>query len=117
MLPEEVRTWLIQPDFTHITHKHVNYNNRSTKPFLQVSSSQLTEVSRALEEVSGDLREMEKTMSLIRNSSSSTKEERRPGYWTRMTKRINKVFFICYFTAAILFLMCMFSLWIIAEDN
>lgn len=70
-----------------------------------------------MDKVSGDLREMEKTVSLISNSSCSVKEERKPGYWTRMTQKINRVFFICYFTVAILFLLFMFSLWFIADDN
>ncbi|XP_051274684.1 5-hydroxytryptamine receptor 3A-like isoform X3 [Dicentrarchus labrax] len=39
------------------------------------------------------------------------KEEKKPGYWTRKTKTINKVFFIFYVIAATLFLVFMFVSW------
>ncbi|XP_073345268.1 5-hydroxytryptamine receptor 3A-like [Pagrus major] len=64
----------------------------------QGSSNQLTEESHALEKVSDELREVEKTLSLV---LKSRKEEAKPaGYWTRVTKRINKAFFIFYVTVA-----------------
>ncbi|XP_026207667.1 5-hydroxytryptamine receptor 3A-like [Anabas testudineus] len=81
-------------------------------PDKEGSSSQL---SHALEKVSGDLRKMEKTMSLV--SDSSRRDEKKCSYWTRVTKTINKVFFVCYLTVTVLFLIFMSSLWSTAEDN
>ncbi|XP_067432266.1 5-hydroxytryptamine receptor 3A-like isoform X2 [Thunnus thynnus] len=75
---------------------------------LKVSSSQLTEESHAFEKLSDDLREVVKTLALLLNSS---KEEVKPGYWTRMAKTINRVFFIFYIIAASLFLVIMFFKW------
>ncbi|XP_071318849.1 5-hydroxytryptamine receptor 3A-like isoform X2 [Trachinotus anak] len=75
---------------------------------LKVSSSELTEVSAGFEKLSDELREVEKTLNLLLNSR---KEEGKPGYWARKTTTINKVFFICYVTAAALFLLCMFFIW------
>ncbi|XP_035853634.1 5-hydroxytryptamine receptor 3A-like isoform X1 [Sander lucioperca] len=78
------------------------------------NSSQLTDESNALEKVSDELREMEKTLVLILNSR---KEDGKPGYWTRVTKTINKVFFIFYVTVASLFLVVIFSKWNHASDE
>ncbi|XP_028990944.3 5-hydroxytryptamine receptor 3A-like [Betta splendens] len=76
-------------------------------------SSNKTEVSRTLEKVSDDLRKMEKTISLFSNGS---KKEGRKLYWIRVTKRINKVFFVCYVTATVVFLIIIFTLWL-TDDN
>ncbi|XP_034564371.1 5-hydroxytryptamine receptor 3A-like [Notolabrus celidotus] len=43
---------------------------------------------------------------------SSTEEERQTGYWERMTKKINRVFFLFYITSASLFLAFMSYNWI-----
>ncbi|XP_030580113.1 5-hydroxytryptamine receptor 3A-like [Archocentrus centrarchus] len=75
------------------------------------SSSKLTEVSSALEKVSDELWETRKTVTLLSSSS------RKPGYWTTMVKKINKIFVICYLTAIIAFLTVMASLWAFAEDH
>ncbi|XP_030580211.1 5-hydroxytryptamine receptor 3B-like [Archocentrus centrarchus] len=75
------------------------------------SSSKLTEVSSALEKVSDELWETRKTVTLLSSSS------RKPGYWTTMVKKINKIFVICYLTAIIVFLTVMASLWTFAEDH
>lgn len=64
--------------------------------------------SSSSEKLSDELREVLKTLILILNSK---KEEEKPGYWTKKTKTINKVFFIFYFIADILFLSYMFSCW------
>ncbi|XP_040923384.1 5-hydroxytryptamine receptor 3A-like [Toxotes jaculatrix] len=85
----------------------VSLDETPTEP-LKVSSSQLTEESQGLEKLSEDLREALKTLTLFLNSK---KEEGKPGYWTRMAKTINRVFFIFYATAASLFLICMFFNW------
>ncbi|XP_038592497.1 5-hydroxytryptamine receptor 3A-like [Micropterus salmoides] len=55
------------------------------------SSSKLMEDSHDPEKLSDDLREMMKILIVLLNSR---KEEGKPGYWTRVAKRINKVFFI-----------------------
>ncbi|KAM9336930.1 5-hydroxytryptamine receptor 3A-like [Symphorus nematophorus] len=59
------------------------------------NSSKMMEEYQALQKLSDELREMEKTLSLL---LSSRKEEEKPGYWTRVAKRVNKVFFIFYVT-------------------
>ncbi|XP_067345465.1 5-hydroxytryptamine receptor 3A-like isoform X1 [Channa argus] len=84
-------------------------------PDKEGSSNRLMEGSRALDKFSDDLREMEKTITAIK--SSSRKKERKPGYWIALANRINKVFFICYVIAAMMFLIVIFSLWNIAEDK
>ncbi|XP_041819280.1 5-hydroxytryptamine receptor 3A-like [Chelmon rostratus] len=61
------------------------------------SDSQLTEESSALEKVTCELRKMEKTLSLVLDSRT---EGRKPGYWTRVAKTINKFFFIFYVAVA-----------------
>ncbi|XP_030580212.1 5-hydroxytryptamine receptor 3A-like [Archocentrus centrarchus] len=75
------------------------------------SSSKLTEVSSALEKVSDELWETRKTVTLLSSSS------RKPGYWTRMVKKINKIFAIFYLTVVTVFLTIMASLWAFAEDD
>nr|XP_046234247.1 5-hydroxytryptamine receptor 3A-like [Scatophagus argus] len=72
---------------------------------LKGSGSQLTDV---FEKLSDELREVAKTLAQVLDSR---KEEGKPGYWTRMTKTINKVFFIFYVIASSLFLLCMFVSW------
>ncbi|XP_042363255.1 5-hydroxytryptamine receptor 3A-like [Plectropomus leopardus] len=77
------------------------------------SSSHLTEESHALEKVSDELREMIKTLVPLLDS----RKEEKPGYWTKVTKIINKCFFIFYATAASLFLIVIFSVWSTAADE
>ncbi|XP_074519128.1 5-hydroxytryptamine receptor 3A-like [Halichoeres trimaculatus] len=50
--------------------------------------------------------EVLKALSLL---LSSRNEE--PGYWTRMTRKINRAFFIFYFVTAVVFLASMFHKW------
>ncbi|XP_051795581.1 5-hydroxytryptamine receptor 3A-like [Acanthochromis polyacanthus] len=71
------------------------------------SSSQLTDVSLALEKVSDELGEIDRKMSLL----SSSKEEEKPGYWTRMAKKIDKAYSIIYVMSASLFLVTIFTMW------
>ncbi|XP_070847201.1 5-hydroxytryptamine receptor 3A-like [Chaetodon trifascialis] len=75
---------------------------------LQGSSSQLTEESHSSEKLPDDLKDVVKMLTLILNSK---KEEAKSGYWTRMTKTINKCFFIFYITAASVFLLYMILNW------
>ncbi|XP_073345270.1 5-hydroxytryptamine receptor 3A-like [Pagrus major] len=74
----------------------------------QGSSSQLMEESQAFEKLSDELREVVKALTLLLDSR---KGEGKPGYWTRVTKTINKVFFTFYLIAAIVFLLCMSLSW------
>ncbi|KAM6896870.1 uncharacterized protein FYW49_018249 [Xenentodon cancila] len=78
----------------------------------QDSSSHLTEVSLVLEKVSDELGEMKKTMALL----SNRKEDKKPGSWTKLAKKINKVFLIFYVIAVSLFLPTIFSVWILAPE-
>ncbi|XP_033466547.2 5-hydroxytryptamine receptor 3A-like [Epinephelus lanceolatus] len=78
------------------------------------SSSHLKEEGQDLENISDELREMVKTLIQLLDSR---KEENKPGYWTRVTKIINKVFFIFYATASSLFLIVIFSIWNTAADE
>lgn len=72
------------------------------------SSSALTEEPHALGRLSGELKEVVEMLTLL---LKSRKEDEKPGYWTRKTKTINRVYFIFYLTAASLFLFTMFSTW------
>ncbi|XP_034426825.1 5-hydroxytryptamine receptor 3A-like [Hippoglossus hippoglossus] len=74
---------------------------------LKLSSSRMTDESPSGEKLAEDLREAVETLTLLLNR----KEEGKPGYWTRKTRIINKVFFAFYLTAATLFLVCMFFNW------
>ncbi|XP_059181179.1 5-hydroxytryptamine receptor 3A-like [Centropristis striata] len=68
------------------------------------SSRELTEESVALEKLSGELKEVIQLL-------NSREEAGKLGYWTRVAKTINKVFFISYVTVAVVFLVVIFSLW------
>ncbi|KAG7506623.1 5-hydroxytryptamine receptor 3A-like [Solea senegalensis] len=56
-----------------------------------------------------ELSQLIKTLTL---HLSSRKEEAKPGYWTRVAKRINNAFFLFYFSVASLFLIYMFFKWV-----
>ncbi|KAK9530145.1 hypothetical protein VZT92_011669 [Zoarces viviparus] len=72
------------------------------------NSSQPTEEFNALEKISGELKEIEKTLTQVLHS---TKEEGKPGYWTRVAKIVNVVFFFFYVTAVSVLLSVLFILW------
>ncbi|KAK9530153.1 hypothetical protein VZT92_011675 [Zoarces viviparus] len=72
------------------------------------NSSQPTEEFNAFEKISGELKEIEKTLTQVPNSM---KEEGKPGYWTRVAKIVNVVFFFFYVTAASVLLSGLFILW------
>ncbi|XP_047465705.1 5-hydroxytryptamine receptor 3A-like [Mugil cephalus] len=78
------------------------------------SRSKRTEESQASEKHSEELQEVMKTLIVL---LSSRMGERKPSYWTKMTKRINKVFFISYVIAASLFILFMTLSWCWLEDN
>uniref|UniRef100_UPI0037E7B360 5-hydroxytryptamine receptor 3A-like n=1 Tax=Semicossyphus pulcher TaxID=241346 RepID=UPI0037E7B360 len=71
------------------------------------NSSKLMEDFQALEKLSDELREMEKTLSQLLQKMTKEKD----GYWTRVAKRLNKMFFIFYVTAVGLFLTIVFVKW------
>ncbi|KAL6094617.1 uncharacterized protein ACO6RY_15989 [Pungitius sinensis] len=77
-------------------------------------SRRLAEESSGLEKILHELKGLEKTLNLLLNSR---KEEGKPGYWTMVTKTINKVFFLFYVTVACLFLAVIFTMWINAPDE
>ncbi|XP_074518401.1 uncharacterized protein LOC141784460 [Halichoeres trimaculatus] len=60
-------------------------------------SSQLSEETQDSENLNDELREVLNTVALL---LSSRKEEKEPGYWTRMTKKLNRIYFILYLIAA-----------------
>ncbi|XP_075949101.1 5-hydroxytryptamine receptor 3A-like [Anarhichas minor] len=78
------------------------------------NSSQPTEEFNALEKISDELKEMEKTLTRVLHS---TKEEVKPGYWTRVVKIVNIVFFFFYVTAVSVLLSVLFILWNELEDQ
>ncbi|XP_034534354.1 5-hydroxytryptamine receptor 3A-like [Notolabrus celidotus] len=80
----------------------------------EVSSSQLTEESHDSENLFEELREVLKTVALL---LSSRKEEEKPGYWTRMTKTINRIYFMFYFISTTLFHGVLFAHWFNEENN
>lgn len=61
-----------------------------------------------MDKLSHELREMEKTLSQLLINS---KVEEKPGYWTKMAKRVNKYFFITYITVIFFFLIVIFLKW------
>lgn len=61
-----------------------------------------------MEKLSDELREIEKTLSLLLNTG---KEEEKPGYWTNMAKTVNRVFFVCYINVVGIFLIVIFVKW------
>ncbi|XP_037611652.1 5-hydroxytryptamine receptor 3A-like [Sebastes umbrosus] len=72
------------------------------------NSSKLMEEYHALEKLSDELREMERTLSLL---LCNRKEEEKPGYWTGVAKIVNRVFFIFYITVVSVFLIIIFVKW------
>ncbi|XP_074523142.1 5-hydroxytryptamine receptor 3A-like [Halichoeres trimaculatus] len=78
------------------------------------SSSQLTKEIHDLESLSNELKEISLKMSLL---VSSRKEEGEPGYWTRMTKKLNRIYFIFYIITASVFLGYVFSVWLHEDSN
>ncbi|XP_060951352.1 5-hydroxytryptamine receptor 3A-like [Limanda limanda] len=74
----------------------------------ECQSRKLVEDERVLDTVSDELREMEKTLSLI---LSSRRDECKPGYWSAAAKRVNKVFFIFYVIVITVFLFWLFLMW------
>ncbi|KAG7222283.1 hypothetical protein INR49_027287 [Caranx melampygus] len=74
---------------------------------LKVSGSRLMDGSQDSEKLVEDLNEAMKTL----NELLTKREGGKSDYWARKTKQINKVFFIFYVIAALLFLVFMFFNW------
>ncbi|XP_060884687.1 5-hydroxytryptamine receptor 3A-like [Labrus mixtus] len=72
------------------------------------NSNKLMDEFHALEKLSGELGQIEKTLSLLLHNM---KKEEKPGYWTTVAERLNRVFFILYLTVVCLFLSIIFSKW------
>ncbi|XP_029383450.1 5-hydroxytryptamine receptor 3A-like isoform X2 [Echeneis naucrates] len=67
------------------------------------------EEQQALDKVSEDLKAMERTLTLLLNSRKD--QAKPPGYWSRVARRVNKVFFIFYITVVCVFLVFIFIKW------
>lgn len=61
-----------------------------------------------LEKLSDELRELEKTLSRL---LSSTREEKPGGYWAKLAKKVNRIFFIFYVTTVVVFLAVVYAKW------
>uniref|UniRef100_A0A096MCE6 Uncharacterized protein n=1 Tax=Poecilia formosa TaxID=48698 RepID=A0A096MCE6_POEFO len=92
------------------TDEIINMTNQTASMCKGDSSSQLTELFLAVEKVSDELGEMKKTF-LDKES-----EEKKDGYWTRVAKKVDKIFSILYVLAAILFLVVVLSVWFSKSD-
>lgn len=62
-----------------------------------------------LERLSEELRELEKTLSQL--LSGARDEERPGGYWAKLVKKVNRIFFICYIATVGVFLTVIFVKW------
>ncbi|XP_029978008.1 5-hydroxytryptamine receptor 3A-like [Sphaeramia orbicularis] len=74
----------------------------------KMTVSKSTEDTYRLDQVSTELKEMEKTLSVIFTRND---DKRKPGYWTQKAKIINRIFFMFYVTSVIMFIICLFSFW------
>ncbi|XP_037546867.1 5-hydroxytryptamine receptor 3A-like [Nematolebias whitei] len=80
--------------------------------YKEVSSGHHTEVSLALEKLSDEIGEIKKTLTLL----SCRNKNEKPGYWTRVAQKINKVFAGFYVVSTIAFLLTIFTMWYSADD-
>ncbi|XP_053719846.1 5-hydroxytryptamine receptor 3A-like [Synchiropus splendidus] len=74
---------------------------------MKASDSQQRE-SQSVERLSGDIKELTQALTQLINSKT---EADKPGYWSRMTVTINRVFCVFYVTAVSVFLVFMFIQW------
>ncbi|KAL3063563.1 hypothetical protein OYC64_003183 [Pagothenia borchgrevinki] len=82
----------------------------------QEQSGQLMEESTSPDELS----EAVKGLSLLlsrKEERKRRKEERKPGYWTRVARKFNIIFFFVYVTVSALFLVVIFSEWTNSKDE
>ncbi|XP_024865961.1 5-hydroxytryptamine receptor 3A-like [Kryptolebias marmoratus] len=79
--------------------------------YREEGSSQLTELLLAVEKISRELGVIKKTV-----LRSSNVEQEKPGCWTRVANRLNKVFMVFYISAVAAFLCTLFTLWVSESD-
>lgn len=72
------------------------------------SGKVMEEEEQALEKLSEELLGIKKTLSQILDEQE---EEAKTGYWIRVVKRVNKVFFIFYVTVVTVFLIVIYLKW------
>ncbi|XP_061562223.1 5-hydroxytryptamine receptor 3A-like isoform X1 [Phycodurus eques] len=73
-----------------------------------LKDGRLTEFS-SLEKLSDETRDLMKALTLLLDSRKE--KEAKPGYWTRFTLKINRIFYIIYIIAVSLFLAVMCFIW------
>lgn len=69
----------------------------------------MTEETRDDAQLSQELSAVLETLNL--NINSTKEEEEKPAYWARVTKTINRLFFVFYLIAVGMFLFWMFFTW------
>ncbi|RVE59821.1 hypothetical protein OJAV_G00192360 [Oryzias javanicus] len=89
-----------------IHDQQIDQNTPSPK---KDSSSQRLDVPLALDLFSHELDEVKKTVSLLSSRRENT------GYWTKLSKKINNIFFAFYVGTVTLFLITISTLWIMEE--
>ncbi|XP_068162287.1 5-hydroxytryptamine receptor 3A-like [Antennarius striatus] len=72
------------------------------------SSNRLTEEQHTMEGLSEELKEIEKTLSVV---IKETKDDYIPGYWTQVAERVDRAFLLLYLSIIIVFLIIMFIQW------
>ncbi|XP_033969382.1 5-hydroxytryptamine receptor 3A-like isoform X1 [Trematomus bernacchii] len=75
---------------------------------------ELMEESKSLEKLLDALSEAVKALSLLlsrKEERKRRKEERKPGYWTRVARKLDIIFFFVYVTVSAVFLVVIFSKW------
>ncbi|XP_014878914.1 5-hydroxytryptamine receptor 3E-like [Poecilia latipinna] len=76
-------------------------------PNKEGNTSRNTDVSQAIEKISDELGESRKTITLL----CSRSYDKKPGYWTGVAQKINKVFAFIYIISAIVFLLTLAIMW------
>lgn len=85
----------------------------SLDPRQQINCGKVMEELQTLDRLSKELQAIERTLSLVLHARE---EATKPGYWTRVAKRLNKAFFVFYVTVVIVFLIFIYLKWIDALD-
>lgn len=80
---------------------------------LQINSGKVMEELQVLDKLTKELQAIDRTLSLVLDGRE---EATKPGYWTRVAKRLNKAFFVFYVTVVIVFLIFIYLKWIDALD-
>lgn len=80
---------------------------------LQISGGKVMEELQILEKLTKELRAIDRTLSLVLDGRE---DETKPGYWTRVARRLNQAFFVFYVLVVTLFLIIIYLKWIDALD-